>query len=77
LTSRKIIRRAERRRRVPYSDTQIWRMERVGIFPRRVLLNPDAGPQGGVGWYEDEVDQWIHDRVRGGNRPLPIQRRCT
>jgi hypothetical protein len=48
-------------------------MERAGKFPRRVLLNPDVGPQGGVGWYEDEVEAWIHARVRGIGRPLPIK----
>jgi predicted DNA-binding transcriptional regulator AlpA len=75
LTARNIIRRREVKRRTGYSDTTIWRGEQAGKFPRRVLLNPDAGPKGGVGWFEDEIDEWVHNRVRGVNRPLPIQRK--
>ena len=52
-----IIRRAELRRRTGYSDAQTWRMEKAGKFPARILLNPDIGPQGGVGWFEHEVDE--------------------
>lgn len=63
---RKIIRRKALRDRVPYSDTQIWRMEKAGSFPQRVRLSEG----GTVGWYEDEVDQWIAARVRAvGRRP--------
>jgi predicted DNA-binding transcriptional regulator AlpA len=73
LSGRRIIRRAEVRRRTGYSDTQRWRLEQEEKFPKRVLLNPDVGPQGGVGWFEDEVDAWVRARVRGVNRPLPIK----
>jgi prophage regulatory protein len=73
LSQRIIIRRAALQRRVPYSYTQIWRLERAGKFPARVLLNPEAGPQGGVGWFEDEIDAWICNRVRGVGRPLSIR----
>ena len=70
---RRIIRRAAVRARTGYSDTSIWRKETAGTFPARVLLNPEKGPQGGVGWFEDEIDQWVHNRVRGIGRPLPIK----
>jgi prophage regulatory protein len=73
--SRRIIRRAEVRRRTGYSDTTIWRLEKAGLFPARVQLNPHAPARGGVGWYEDEIDAWIAARVRGCNRPVPISRR--
>jgi prophage regulatory protein len=54
----RIIRKPERRRRVPYSDMQIWRMERDGKFPKRIQLGPNA-----VGWIEEEVDAWIEARA--------------
>jgi hypothetical protein len=34
--ARRIIRKAEVRRRTGYSDTTIWRLERDDLFPRRV-----------------------------------------
>jgi hypothetical protein len=27
-----------------------------------------------VGWYEDEVDAWIHARIRGIGPALPIKK---
>jgi prophage regulatory protein len=63
--ARALIRRAELRRRVPYSDVTIWRMERDGLFPRRVQLGPHT-----VAWYEDEVEAWCASRIRdGAHRP--------
>ena len=70
---RNLIRRKEVRRRTSLSNSTIWRGEQANTFPRRVLLDPKAGPQGGVGYYEDEIDQWIIDRIRGTGRPLPIK----
>jgi len=62
---RRLIRKPELLRRVPYSDTTIWREEKAGRFPRRVQLGPGA-----VGWYEDEIDAWINARIRqAGKRP--------
>ena len=33
------------------------------VSSARVQLNPGA-TNGAVGWYEDEVDEWIHNRIR-------------
>jgi len=74
LSARTILRRAAVKARTGYSDTTLWRLETAGKFPRRIQLNPEAGAQGGVGWFEDEVELWIHARVRGVSRPLPIKR---
>jgi prophage regulatory protein len=64
--SRVLIRRTELRRRVPYSDVHIWRLERDGQFPHRVQLGPHT-----VAWYEDEVEAWCASRIRAGaHRPL-------
>jgi predicted DNA-binding transcriptional regulator AlpA len=68
--SRTIIRKRDVTRRTGLSHTTIWRYERVDLFPHRIKLNPaatdDTGP---VGWFEDEVDDWIAARVRAAGKP--------
>jgi prophage regulatory protein len=63
LDGRRLIRRAELQRLVPFSMVHIWRLERESRFPRRVLIGPNA-----VAWYADEVAAWIEGRVRAGGR---------
>jgi prophage regulatory protein len=72
---RVIIRHPEVERRTGYSRCQIWRLEKVGKFPARVRLS-DAGKA--IGWFEDEVDNWIHTRIRqqGTQPPLPTRRKA-
>ena len=53
----RIIDAPERRRLVPYSDMQIWRLEKAGKFPRRIRLGPNR-----VGWSLQEVVEWIESR---------------
>lgn len=53
----RIIKAAERRRRVPFSDMHIWRLEKAGKFPRRIKLGERR-----VGWDLDEVIAWIEAR---------------
>lgn len=66
----RIIRRREVCDRTGLSYPTIWRMEHAGQFPTRVQLNPDAtGINVAVGWLEDEVDEWIHNRIRLAGRP--------
>jgi prophage regulatory protein len=43
---------------VGLSRTTIWRMERTGQFPRRVLLSARA-----VGWQESELKAWLFKRI--------------
>ena len=63
---RNIIRKAAVRQKTGLSDTTIWRLEKAGEFPARVQITE----AGAVGWFEDEIDSWIHERVRGvGKRP--------
>jgi prophage regulatory protein len=70
--SRKIIRKPEVRQRTGLSDTQVWRLEGRRDFPARIQLGPNS-----TGWYEDEVDEWVHSRIRaGGRRPSPRNRRA-
>lgn len=66
---RSIIRKREVLKRTGLSDTTVWRLEKSGDFPKRVLLT-----QGGsVGWIETEVDRWVHDRIRGGGKRPPAK----
>jgi prophage regulatory protein len=42
---------------VPYSLSQLTRLEKEGRFPRRLKLGP-----GRVGWMLSEVYEWIEQR---------------
>jgi prophage regulatory protein len=64
--SRVIIRSAETMRRTGYSASTINRLEKKNQFPQRVQLGERA-----IGWYEDEVDEWVRNRVRGSGPRLP------
>jgi prophage regulatory protein len=50
---RQIIRKPELLDRIGLSDTTIWRMEKVGKFPKRLQLGGNS-----VGWFDDEIDDW-------------------
>ena len=66
---RNIIRKPALRQKTGLSDTTIWRLEKADAFPHRVQITE----AGAVGWYEDEVDRWVHDRVRAlGKRPAGV-----
>jgi predicted DNA-binding transcriptional regulator AlpA len=47
-----------------YSDMQLRRMERAGLFPKRFKLNPDAGKYGAAGHDYGEVMGWLAARKR-------------
>ena len=53
----RIISAKERRKKVPSSDMQIWRLERAGRFPRRIHLGANR-----VGWSLAEIDEWIEGK---------------
>jgi prophage regulatory protein len=44
---------------IRYSRSQLWRLERDGRFPKRVRIGPQH-----YAWLEDEVDQFIEERIR-------------
>jgi len=67
---RKIIRKPKVRELTGYSDTTIWRLEKQGRFPKRVRLGEMS-----VGWYADEVCEWVRLRLRGMGRQPPLPRR--
>src|SRR5215468_1669096 len=43
--------------RVPVSRTTLWRMERAGLFPRRIQVSANR-----IGWLESDVDAWLDER---------------
>ena len=45
--------------RVPVSRTTLWRMERAGLFPRRIQVSAHR-----VGWIEADVNAWVEARRR-------------
>jgi prophage regulatory protein len=52
---------------VLYSPQHIARLEKAGLFPKRVQLGPCR-----VGWVEDEVLDWLQSRLDG--REAPVRR---
>ena len=49
---------------VLYSPQHIARLEKAGEFPKRVQLGPNR-----VGWVEDEVLDWLRQRLDGREEP--------
>lgn len=54
----KILSKKDVRTLVLYSPAHIARLERNGLFPKRIQLGPNR-----VGWIESEVLEWIHERI--------------
>jgi len=68
--ARQIINKRGLRKLVPFSDATFWRLEQAGKFPKRIQLTEG----GAVGWYLDEIEEWIEARVRGGGKAPPSRR---
>ena len=58
----RLITKAELRRMVPYTPQHILRLEKRGLFPRRVQIGANR-----VAWLLSEVEQWIANRVASRN----------
>ena len=50
---------------VLYSPQHIARLEKAGQFPKRVQLGPSR-----VGWVEDEVLDWLQQRLEARDEPV-------
>ena len=44
---------------IPYSTSQIWRLEQQGDFPKRVKIGPHR-----VGWIEAEINDWLSSKIK-------------
>jgi prophage regulatory protein len=51
--------------RVPYSRPNLYRLVRLGKFPKPISLGGRA-----VAWIESEVDDWIAERVKAARGVL-------
>ena len=56
--SLKLLRFPAVRERTGLSRSTIWRLERLGDFPRHRRISANA-----VAWVEEEVMSWIHSKV--------------
>lgn len=45
---------------IPYCFAHIARLEKLGMFPKRVRLSANR-----VCWWTDEVEDWMESRPRG------------
>ena len=64
----KLIRFPEVMSRTGYGRTSIYRKMEDGSFPKSVKLggppkDPSIFDSRAVAWIEDEVDQWVEDRI--------------
>ena len=64
---KRIIGPEETMERTDLSRSTLWRMEKKGKFPQRVTVSENR-----VGWYEDEINEWIETRPRVGVNPEPV-----
>jgi prophage regulatory protein len=64
---KRIIGPEETMERTDLSRSTLWRMEKKGKFPQRVTVSENR-----VGWYEEEVNEWIDTRPRVGGNPEPV-----
>ena len=58
LPSLKLLRFPAVRERTGLSRSTIWRLERLGDFPRHRRISANA-----VAWVEEEVMIWIHSKI--------------
>jgi predicted DNA-binding transcriptional regulator AlpA len=54
---------------VPYSRTQIRRLEQAGTFPMHVTLGDGDGAY--IAWVEAEIDDYIVEKMRARPAPAP------
>ena len=47
-------------KKIGLSKVTIWRMERAGLFPKRINLSDRR-----VGWAESEIEEWLESRPKG------------
>jgi prophage regulatory protein len=46
------------------SRATLYRLERAGVLPARVLLGPNAS-----GWFREDLDGFLETRPRGSRQP--------
>jgi prophage regulatory protein len=51
---------------IPYTRVSLWRLERLGRFPKHINLSPTT-----VAWVESEIDAWIAEKVSARDVTTP------
>lgn len=64
----RIIRKPELFSKIGLSDATIWRMEKLGRFPRRIQLGGNS-----VGWFDTEINGWLAGKAAArSERRVPV-----
>lgn len=58
----RILSKRQLKEMIPYSPQHIQRLEAQGRFPKRLRLG--NGPRSRCGWIEDEVLDWLQERIK-------------
>ncbi len=61
----KLLSKRQVRERVLYSFAHIDRLEKAGLFPKRVRLG-----QSRVGWVEEEITEWLQRKIQARDSSL-------
>lgn len=64
----RVIRKPELRRKVGLHPVHLGRLEKRGLFPKRIRLGPNS-----CGWILEEVDQWLRERMAARGEPPEAQ----
>lgn len=59
----RIVSARELRTLIPLSASQIWRLEKSGDFPKRILVGRRR-----VGWRSTDISNWISERTNEAKR---------
>ncbi len=57
-TNNRLLSLEQVRNLIPYSASQIYRLEQQKRFPRRLRIGPNR-----VAWLENEVNNWLQQRI--------------
>ncbi len=60
----RVIRKPELRKKVGLHPVHIARLEKKGLFPKRIKLGPQS-----VAWIESEIDAWLEQRMAERDAP--------
>ena len=53
----RILNSTEVAKKIGWSKVTVWRMERAGLFPKRINLSDRR-----VGWAESKIEDWLDSR---------------
>jgi len=63
----RIIDKKELSKLIPYSEVQIQRLEKKGLFPKRIKIGANR-----VGWSLNEINDWIETRKNDRDEKISL-----